>query len=718
MNRYFLAGMLALSMGAASILSSCSSDDPVINTTPILKGVITGNAEVTATSALVTGSVEGLKGQNPSAYTVGVVYGLNADPTATGSKALGSLGEDGFTVTATLNGLQNGTTYYYATYVSLQGIVTEYGEVKSFYTTDAAVGTAAPASVNAVSASLGGTLNGVQDKIDSGTLEYGIAIAPQGIAVQDGIKYQGEGTSNSFTVSVDGLVPNTAYTYAAYMVLNNDVVYGNEQSLQTPFGVLAKEESANDYVDMGTKMQWCRYNVGSLSESAPGAYLAYGDITGFFPSVNLDNFAKGNVSNVPDYDAAVASGMGMLPTVADWNELLSVCDMAQAVKDGVQGLELTSKVTGNKLFLPAAGKREGTAVDSNDLCFYWTGNASETNDDYAIMFNGENGLQNALRYTGAFVRPVRREYVPEIVADASKLIVGDLEGNGRIRIEIYNEFGSSKDNCGIDISSIAFEKQMVVDFTLSGISGNLKEGANGSYRAGFEYADASWDPSYWSSFDGNSNDCLVIGDGAYRVKFDTWVLTESAVVFCIDIDGLGADLVDPTLVKVEELKIQLDPKKALYADVAVDNNKIWYGNKEDNGTDVRIEIHNEYGPTHNEPIGNGTDPFAATVFGQGTTTANVTITGIDGNLKADAAGSYAGAMSLACGGWWPSFWGSPAAEQNVAADGTYNFPAYLEANGTGTVVWVIDIAGLWADLVDPSLLHVEVNNIVTPVHPE
>ena len=714
MKRYILAGMLALSMGAASILTSCSSDDPVINTTPIIKEVITGNAEVTATSAVVTGSIDGLKGQSSSSYTVGVVYGTNANPTAVGSKAIGSLGEDGCTVTASMSGLQTGTTYYYATYVSLQGIVTEYGEIKSFYTTDAAVGTAAPASVTAVSANLSGTLNGVQDKLDAEALEYGIAIAPLGVPVQDGMKLLGEGTSNSFTIAAECLVPNTSYTFAAYMVINSETVYGNEQTLQTPFGILAKEESADDYVDMGTKMQWCRYNVGSMTESAPGTLLGYGDLTGFNPSVVLEDYATGAISNT-EFDVAVASGMGVMPTIDDWNQLLSVCDQAPAVKDGVNGIELTSKVTGNKIFLPAAGKREGTVVDNGDLCFYWTGNASETNGDYAIMFTGNQGMQSALRSTGALVRPVRREYVPEIVADPAKLQVGDIEGNGRIRIEIYNDFGSTKDNCGIDISSIVFEKQMVVDFTISGINDNLKEGARGSYRAGLEYADASWDPSYWSGFDGNSNDCLVMGDGSYRVKFDTNALTEGAVVFCIDIDGLGADLVDPDLVKVDELKIQLDPKKYLYADVAVDNGSIWWGNKEDNGTDVRVEFYNEYGPTNADGSG---DKFGSVVFGQGTTTATVAITGIDGNLKSGASGSYPGNMSLACAGWWPSFWGAAASEQNVGADGTYNFQAYLEANGTGTVVWVIDIAGLWADLEDPSLLKVEVVDVKTPVHPE
>ena len=54
----------------------------------------------------------------------------------------------------------------------------------------------------------------------------------------------------------------------------------------------------------------------------------------------------------------------------------------------------------------------------------------------------------------------------------------------------------------------------------------------------------------------------------------------------------------------------------------------------------------------------------------------------------------------------------------ISADGTYNFPAYLEANGTGTVVWVIDIVGLWKDLSDPSKLDVKVNSVTTPVHAE
>ena len=179
MKSKILAGLLSLTLGASFALTSCDDvDDPVVSTTPILKEVVTGGAEVTATSATVTGTVNGLKGQAAGAYTVGVVYSTSENPTAGGTRVAGTLGEDGTTVTATINGLTDGVTYYYATFVTLQGTITEFGEVKSFVTTDSDIATAAAAAVEATTANLGGTINGMQDKLDAGTLSYGVIVAP------------------------------------------------------------------------------------------------------------------------------------------------------------------------------------------------------------------------------------------------------------------------------------------------------------------------------------------------------------------------------------------------------------------------------------------------------------------------------------------------------------------------------------------------------------
>lgn len=711
MNTKILACLLSLSLGASYALTSCSDvDDPVVNTAAILKEVTTGGAEVTATSATVTGTVKGLAGQSSQAYTVGVVYSTSEDPIAGGSRAAGTLAEDG-TVTTTIQGLSDNVTYYYATFVTLQGTVSQYGEVKSFITTDAAIATADAASVKATSAILGGTVNGMGSEVAAG-LVRGFVVAPAAVDLAAGVKLPVESADNAMSLELTGLVPNTAYHYAAYMTVNGADVLAEAKPIVTPVGVNAKEESLDFYVDMGTRLEWCRVNVGAASENEAGTLLGYGDITGLNYSTNVADYATGNITGTAA-DVAAAAGMGMVPTAADWADLMAVSTVT-AVEGGVK---VTSNVTGNSIFLPAAGKREGTELSSTDLAMYWTGNACATAADYATLATiGTDGMatSNALRYTGALVRPVRKPYVNVIEVDASMVAVGDLEDNGRIRIELYNEYGSTSGKPGFDLAAISFEKQMVVDFTLGGVTGNLKAGAAGSYRAGLEYADTSWDPSYWSGFDGNSQDCLVTGDGNYRVCMNTWALTEGAVVFCVDINGLGADLEDISLVTVDNIKISLDPNQPMYADVDTSVANPWVGNKEDNGTDIRFEFYNEYGPSN---PGTG-DPFATVVFGQGTTVASLHFEGIDGNLKAGAAGSYTGAMSLACAGWWPSWWGGGASDVVVSGDGDYSFPAYLEANGQGAVVWCVDIKDLYKDLVDPALLKVTVNSVTTPVHAE
>ncbi|MDE5650305.1 MAG: hypothetical protein K2I35_04760, partial [Duncaniella sp.] len=55
----FLVGVMSLVIGAASV--SCNDDDNYyINTSDIISEVTTGNAETTATTATITGTVKDL----------------------------------------------------------------------------------------------------------------------------------------------------------------------------------------------------------------------------------------------------------------------------------------------------------------------------------------------------------------------------------------------------------------------------------------------------------------------------------------------------------------------------------------------------------------------------------------------------------------------------------------------------------------------------------
>lgn len=89
---------------------------------------------------------------------------------------------------------------------------------------------------------------------------------------------------------------------------------------------------------------------------------------------------------------------------------------------------------------------------------------------------------------------------------------------------------------------------MIVNFTISGIDGNLKSDASKSYRTELSYADADWSPSYWggSAF-GRTN---VTGDGTYSVFATLNGECQGAVVWAIELYNLWKDLVDPTKVKV------------------------------------------------------------------------------------------------------------------------------------------------------------------------
>lgn len=711
MKNHIIYGMMAVS--ATLAMTACNDDDVNIYTDPIVSEVVTGNASTTATTATIVSTAADLSGQAADAYTVGVVYSTKPDPTVSGTAVTGAFTEGSTTFTTTITGLNEGVTYYYAAYVSLQGRLSYYGDVKSFVTTSSQVATADAAEVGATRATLGGTLNGLDDLLASGSLDYGFAVADRADGVKSSVvRINPETTTNSFTSVLENLVPNTTYHYATYVVVTGQEIFGDTKSFTTAPKCVAAEESAADYVDMGTKMEWCRYNVGADKESAPGALLAFGDITGLMRSANVADYARGTIT-ATNADPAFTSGMGQLPSKEDFESLLAICDVTSDNKNGVDGFTLTSRKTGNSIFLPAAGTRLGDETsDAGLLGLYATGESYSDHSDYmhALSLNGgAAAMQLATRATAMSVRPVRKPYSNTIEVDNSKINVGDLEGNGRIRIEIYNEFGATAKDSPIDLSRLSFDNSMHATFHISGINDNLKEGAAGSYKAGFEFAAGGWDPSYWSAFDNNKFDCIVAGDGTYTVWMEPSAHSEGAVVFCIDINGLGADLVDASKIEVTVDPIVLDPAKPLIQNVTVDNTKVIFNNKDGNGTDGRIEIYNEYGDTK----ALGAD-YSAMSFPAGTMTITFTISGVTGNLKAGATANYTADLSYADADWYPSYWGGGCGTAPVNGDGTYTVQAHIPDSAEGAVVWCVEVYGLWQDLVDPSLVKVNIDKVQVP----
>lgn len=59
----------------------------------------------------------------------------------------------------------------------------------------------------------------------------------------------------------------------------------------------------------------------------------------------------------------------------------------------------------------------------------------------------------------------------DIAVDLSKILYGDIEGNGKLRIEIQNEYGDTLKDPAIDKSTISFDDKIEVTFTVKGLDG-------------------------------------------------------------------------------------------------------------------------------------------------------------------------------------------------------------------------------------------------------
>lgn len=693
MKLKYISGMLMLAAGLFATSCDVEEDYP-IRTGEIVSEITTGSASVTAIAAEVTGTVKDLTLVSSGSYEVGAYYGTAADPTTAGSKRSGSVDENGNVVT-TITGLTTGTTYYYATYVTLQDKVTKFGEIKSFVATNVIVTTKEAEEITSSKAIFSADITGTDGL---GSFETGVKLALSADDITSGITRE--------LAEVGGLLPGTTYYYAAFAKIGDGYVYGDTKTVTT----LTQQMG---YVDLGLSVMWAQTNIGADSESEAGTLFGYGDQTAMMTSTKLEDYTASDIAGsvndlIYNLDLDGDSPMkSQMPTHAQIAELVNHTTQEWTTVDGVEGMRFTAQ-NGNSIFLPATGYRNGEATIADAAGYYWSGNVSSVHSDYAntLTFNSSSAKTGySRRSLGLALRAVRA--YAEVNPESGSLVFGDLESNGRLRIEIYNEFGATAANPPIDPSSIKFARNMVVSFTLTGITDNLKSDAAGSYVAGLEYSDPSWGVSYWSDLTMGKYEAMVTGDGTYTVWMEVTSQANGAIVFCVDIAGLGADIDDWSKVGVEVNAIKLD------ADVeqAVDQSIVSFVNKDGNDVDGRIEIYNEYGSSGAAAPG----AYNARLKFNGMMLVDFTISGIDGNLVEDASASYRTELSYADASWDPSYWGGANyGGATVTGDGTYQVYTYLKGNCEGAVVWAIELYNLWVQLADPSKVNVTINKVITP----
>ena len=85
----------------------------------------------------------------------------------------------------------------------------------------------------------------------------------------------------------------------------------------------------------------------------------------------------------------------------------------------------------------------------------------------------EFAKSKGVNVTDVKITQVKDGETTEIAVDSSKVLFGDIEGKGKFRIELYNEYGDTKADAPLKTSDIYFNEGLSVTFTISGIDAIL-----------------------------------------------------------------------------------------------------------------------------------------------------------------------------------------------------------------------------------------------------
>ena len=412
MKNKILYGIMAFVMGI--FMTGCSDDDYSVNKNPLLdnSSVVTGSADVTATSATFHGTVKGLEDQAASAYATGFMYG-DSETNLSEKASASSDAEFSATVTG-----KPGQVVYYQAFVTLQGRLTYKGAVQQAVLTDAKAITGEVKDLTANSAVLQGSLQLAPSEAASGIVISGKEGQEN---VRAGVRIMASGINDNYEIKAEGLLPNTTYHYTAYLDLGNGTVYGEERSFTT---LEAEFNPDEDLVDLGLSTKWAKYNVGATKATELGGLFGFGDMTGFQTSLDLDNYASADIYKT-DRDVAnkVYGSWVTMPTIDEFEELFTECKKEWVEEDGVAGYKFTGP-NGNSIFLPAAGTRTQGNVSGEGLNgYYLSGSINATDNRFAMAYSFD---QNAARrtstpvYQALAIRPV--SVAKNVKFDKAKLI--------------------------------------------------------------------------------------------------------------------------------------------------------------------------------------------------------------------------------------------------------------------------------------------------------
>ena len=197
------------------------------------------------------------------------------------------------------------------------------------------------------------------------------------------------------------------------------------------FGAIGHAADGVEAVDLGLSVKWANMNVGAKKASGFGTYYAWGETKAKdYYSWNTYAWSKGYSQFLTKYsttdrrselapvdDAAHVNlgGGWRMPTVDEFEELINNCTWEWTMQDGVNGYKVTSKKTGNSIFLPITGFRYYAETQFRSIMgVYWTSSlyTGNPNKAWCLEFNFSDikvhyGNLSSNRFSGRCIRAVQ-----------------------------------------------------------------------------------------------------------------------------------------------------------------------------------------------------------------------------------------------------------------------------------------------------------------------
>lgn len=154
--------------------------------------------------------------------------------------------------------------------------------------------------------------------------------------------------------------------------LSNNEMYSINISIEQEGNDLSGYVNGHAYVDMGlpSGTLWARDNIGANNSAEIGIEFQWGGVKGGDEG-NPGEYWQSSIQGTDKDAATVLWGRRwFIPSEAQFDELLSNCNIEQIKKNGVQGFKVKSRKNNNTIFLPSVTVNQSRA-------FYWTSDPSK-----------------------------------------------------------------------------------------------------------------------------------------------------------------------------------------------------------------------------------------------------------------------------------------------------------------------------------------------------